>query len=100
MRNVPARVLNQKYSFMPISDSKAPTVYVSAPQGAGKSRHAETLRQLFGCTQIVDEWDGSSAVPAGSLVLTNIAPMRVIVSAADGADATGLWFRQPDRVHD
>lgn len=54
---------------------QAPTVFVSAPQGAGKSRHAETLRQLFGCTQIVDEWDGSSAVPPGSLVLTNIAPV-------------------------
>lgn len=49
----------------------APTVYVSAPQGAGKSQHAEALRAMFGCTSIVDEWDGISPVQSGALVLTN-----------------------------
>lgn len=49
----------------------APTVYVSAPQRAGKSRNAEALRAMFGCTSIVEDWDGISAVPSGALVLTN-----------------------------
>lgn len=40
-----------------------------APQGAGKSTHAAELAQLFGCTTVVDEWDGTSEVPDGALVL-------------------------------
>jgi hypothetical protein len=44
-------------------------VYVLAPQGAGKSRNAAELAQLLGCTTVVDEWDGSSPVPDGALVL-------------------------------
>lgn len=58
----------------------APTVYVSAPQGAGKTRHAEALCALFGCTGIVDEWDGSSPVPPGSLVLTQMVPTAAWVA--------------------
>jgi len=44
-------------------------VYVFAPQGAGKSTHAAELARLLGCTSVVDEWDGSSPVPDGALVL-------------------------------
>ena len=51
--------------------TNAPTVYVSAPPGTGKSRNAEELCVMFGCTSIVDEWDGLSPVPSGALVLTN-----------------------------
>ncbi len=40
-----------------------------APQGAGKSRNAAELAQLLGCTTVVDDWDGSSPVPDGALVL-------------------------------
>ena len=47
------------------------TVVIIAPQGAGKSRHAETLRAMFGCTSIVDEWDGVTPLPPGALALTN-----------------------------
>lgn len=50
------------------------TVFVFAPQGSGKSRHAEALRSMFGCTVIVDDWDGISEVPSGALVLSNIDP--------------------------
>lgn len=48
------------------------TVVVVAPHGAGKSRHAAALAARFGCTHIVDEWDGKLPVPPGSLVLTNL----------------------------
>lgn len=66
-------------------------VYVCAPQGAGKTRHAEALREMFGCSCIVDEWDGISEVPDGALVLTNRRIIRVYV---DGIDSTseGLMF--------
>lgn len=42
---------------------------VVAPQGAGKNLHAQALCDLFGCTTVVDEWDGVSPVPEGALVL-------------------------------
>lgn len=47
-------------------------MYVFAPQGAGKSTHAAELAQLFGCTTVVDEWDGTSEVPDGALVLAQL----------------------------
>ena len=49
-------------------------VFVCAGQGSGKSAHAEALRKMFGCTSIVDDWDGESDVPARALVLTNLRP--------------------------
>lgn len=49
-----------------------PTVIVVAPQGAGKSLYAPDLAARFGCTSIVDEWDGLSDPPDGALVLTNL----------------------------
>lgn len=56
----------------------APTVYVSAPQGTGKSRNAKALQVMFGCTSIVDDWDGVSPVSAGALVLTHIVPTQAV----------------------
>lgn len=50
----------------------APTVIVVAPQGAGKSLYAHELSLRFGCTTIVDDWDGVQELPAGALALTNI----------------------------
>lgn len=46
---------------------------VIAPQGAGKSRHAQALAARYGCTAIVDEWDGASELAPGTLALTNLA---------------------------
>ena len=46
-------------------------VIVSAPAGAGKTTHAEALRQMFACSCVIDDWDGVSPVPPGALVLTN-----------------------------
>lgn len=52
-------------------------VVVSAPQGAGKNIHAEQLMRMFGCTTVVDEWDGVSELPDGALALTNL-PVRAV----------------------
>lgn len=52
-------------------------VFVCAPQGAGKTMHAQALMTLLGCTSIVDAWDGESLPPDGALVLTNMSPLRV-----------------------
>lgn len=46
-------------------------VFVSAPQGGGKSTNAEALMGMFDCTSVVDDWDGVSPVPDGALVLTS-----------------------------
>ena len=54
------------------------SVYVFAPQGAGKSTHAAELAQLFGCTTVVDEWDGTSEVPDGALVLSQVAMLEAV----------------------
>ena len=52
--------------------SVAPIVYIFAPRACGKTRNKEQLMQMFGCTNIVDDWDGRSHVPEGSLVLTSL----------------------------
>lgn len=52
------------------------TVVIHGPQGCGKTRNAQALAAHFGCTQIIDGWDGRVRVPAGSLVLTNRADWK------------------------
>ncbi len=54
-----------------------PVVIVSAPQGAGKSLAAEALVARFGCTSIVDEWDGRGELPPGALALTSLTPKEM-----------------------
>lgn len=49
-----------------------PIVIVIAPQGTAKTRNAEALAARFGCTSIVDEWDGVSELQPGTLALTNV----------------------------
>jgi hypothetical protein len=55
-----------------------PIVIVIAPQGAGKNRHAEALMQRFGCTHIVDEWDGVAELAPGALALCNLSLDEVV----------------------
>lgn len=55
-------------------EDDAPTVVIYASRGAGKTRFAEALKAMFGCTSIVDEWDGVTPVRGGALVLTNVPP--------------------------
>lgn len=50
-----------------------PTI-VFGPAGCGKSSKATQLQENFGCSEVVDEWDGVSPLPAGALALTNVAP--------------------------
>lgn len=56
---------------------KSPTVFVFAPQGSGKTANAEALREMFGCTSVVDDWSGS-VVPDGALVLSSLHPFDLI----------------------
>lgn len=48
------------------------TVVIHGPQGCGKTRNAQALAAHFGCTRIIDDWNGRDRVEEGSLVLTNI----------------------------
>lgn len=50
------------------------TVIVYGPQGCGKSQHADLLLAMFGCSLLVDGWDGESSLQDGSLALTNVEP--------------------------
>lgn len=64
-----------------MSDSLV-SVVVVAPQGAGKTRFAQQLAERFGCTSIVDDWDGRGNVPAGALVLTNVDIASIVAAGA------------------
>lgn len=57
-------------------------VVIIAPQGAGKTRNEAALMKIFGCTSVVDEWDGRTALPRGALALTN-APIRELAYNLD-----------------
>lgn len=55
------------------------SVIVYGPQGSGKSRHAEKLRQHFGMDRIIDDWNGSDPFPRdGALLLTNNPHPQII----------------------
>lgn len=65
--------LTQDQFFHKIYPAKQPpdAVVIIAPAGAGKTRNQAALKKMFGCTSIVDEWDGRSPLPPGALALTN-----------------------------
>lgn len=65
--------LTQDQFFHKIYPAKQPpdAVVIIAPAGAGKTRNQAALKKIFGCTSIVDEWDGRSPLPPGALALTN-----------------------------
>lgn len=46
-------------------------VIVYAPQGAGKTTHAEALRKHYGCVRVVDDWHVGGLTCEGDLMLTN-----------------------------
>lgn len=50
------------------------SVIIHGPQACGKTRNAKAFADAFACKRIVDDWDGRSNVPSGSLALTNIEP--------------------------
>jgi len=51
------------------------TVIVYGPQGCGKTNASDRLMRHFGCTELVDDWDGESPLPDGALALTNRKPV-------------------------
>lgn len=44
---------------------------VYAPQGAGKTMHAEALCKHYGCVRVVDDWMVGELTGEGDLMLTN-----------------------------
>lgn len=60
-----------------------PIVIVIAPQGAGKTRCAEALAARYGCTSIVDDWDGAGELQPGTLALTSVELPAVAQPAND-----------------
>ena len=63
-------------------------VFVTGPQGCGKTRNAAALAKRFGCERIVDEWTGEDFLPLlpGDLVLTNLtgAPLMAAIKRCCG----------------
>ena len=49
-------------------------VILSAPQGTGKTTHARELARVYGCSMIVDDYDGSQQLYPGTLALTHHDP--------------------------
>jgi hypothetical protein len=64
------------------------TAFVFAPQGSGKTRHAEQLCVQLGCMGIVDDWWPGQPIKPDHLHLSN--DMRaVVLDAAIAAAETG-----------
>ena len=46
-------------------------IIVYGPQASGKTRNAQALKEHFGCSAIVDDWDHTKHTTPGALHLTN-----------------------------
>lgn len=60
----------------PLEKGLPMTVIIHGPQGCGKTTHAKALAAHFGCSYIVDNWNGEWPVPEGALVLSNINSLQ------------------------
>jgi len=71
-----------------------PTFILCGPQAAGKTRAAAQIAAGLGCAQIIDDWNGKSALPAGALAITNgdyvIPPGGIVLHVEDCAGMTNL----------
>ena len=45
---------------------------IRGPQGCGKTRNAQAFAMHFGCSEIVDDWNGIFPLQSGALALTHI----------------------------
>lgn len=54
-------------------------VVFSAPQGWGKTRHAQALMKQYGCTSVVDNWMPHMPLVNGAIHLTNMPPSPTLV---------------------
>ncbi len=60
--------------LQPFQNSIMKTIILTAPQGWGKTRKAQALRQELGCTSVVDDWYLGDPLKPGALHLTNAHP--------------------------
>ena len=66
--------------------AKSPTsVIVIAPQGAGKTFNSKLIAKAFGCTSILDDWDGKKRLQPGTLALTNLSPFDLALASEPNA---------------
>jgi len=49
-------------------------IVIHGAQGSGKSRRSAELLKHYGCSQVVEGWDGIQHLPNNSLALTNVPP--------------------------
>lgn len=49
-------------------------VIVYGPMASGKTSNAGRLLNYFGCTRLVDDWNGRTPLQAGDLALTTLEP--------------------------
>lgn len=55
---------------------------IYAPQGSGKTRTGEALREHFGLQRIIDDWCPGDPLPDDALVLTN-EPCAISIPLAE-----------------
>lgn len=53
-----------------------PMIITGAPS-TGKTKNAEVFMRVFGCSRVVDEWDGVRRLSDGDLALTNLDHFQV-----------------------
>jgi len=51
------------------------SVVIYGPEGCGKSLLSQDMKKHFGCTAVVDGWDGEADLPDGVLAITNVKPL-------------------------
>jgi hypothetical protein len=50
------------------------TVIIYGDSATGKTRRREEFKLYYGCSRIVDGWDGRTKLQDGDLALTNLHP--------------------------
>lgn len=50
---------------------------IVGPQASGKTKNADSFLHVFGCTRIVDNWNGVTPLMGGDLALTNAENFQV-----------------------
>lgn len=53
------------------TSAKSAPIILCGPQAVGKTRHAESIANAFGCERIADDWNGRDELRDGTLAITN-----------------------------
>jgi len=67
-------------------DPSSTSVIIHGPQACGKTRNSAALMAHFGCTTLVDPWNGRSPLPSNALALTHELPEDAAGSLVLGFD--------------